>query len=337
MTKISSNIQHRVLKGFDDPYISPQSWNNLLHQGQSNFVFMTWEWQHAWWSTFRRDQLLLIAIELDGQLIAIAPFFTDSGMVFFVGAENSAYLDFIEDVSNPDVIDAILLIAMDLCTGFLGFQFHQVPDSSQTSSYLKGATERLGLSCFDEWDLMAPMLDLTVSSTVGLEAAKKKSLVRHDKYFQRDGLIVKHFTDGEKITPHLKEFFIQHIRRRAETSNPSSFNNPTEQLFYQNLTAIAADTGWLHFTRLEWHGRPIAFHFGLFYRGRFMWYKPSFDIELAKHSPVEVLIRHLLLKMIENKAEIFDFGTGDNPFKHRFANKTPYVHAWGLYPQKISQ
>ena len=84
--------------------------------------------------------------------------------------------------------------------------------------------------------------------------------------------------------------------------------------------------------RVEWNGQPLAFHFGMNYRGSYLWYKPSFAIELARHSPGEVLLRQLLLTAIEENARVFDFGIGDEAFKYRFATEINRIRTWGLYP-----
>ena len=68
------------------------------------------------------------------------------------------------------------------------------------------------------------------------------------------------------------------------------------------------------------------------YNRSFLWYKPTFDITLAKHSPGEVLLRQLLLRAIDEEADYFDFGLGDEAFKNRFASSTPTVTNIGLYP-----
>ena len=69
-----------------------------------------------------------------------------------------------------------------------------------------------------------------------------------------------------------------------------------------------------------------------------MWYKPSFAIDLARHSPGEALLRQLLLAAIEEKACAFDFGLGEEAFKSRFATGIRYVRNWGLYaPDALKQ
>jgi CelD/BcsL family acetyltransferase involved in cellulose biosynthesis len=146
---------------------------------------------------------------------------------------------------------------------------------------------------------------------------------------------VRHLRDGADIQSHLPSFFEQHITRWVDTPYPSLFNDTVQRAFYERLTEAAADAGWLRFTRLDWEGRPIAFHFGSCYRGAYLWYKPSFAIDLARRSPGEVLLRQMLLAAVEEGAHTFDFGLGDEAFKRRFATHVQTVRTWGLYPSDV--
>jgi CelD/BcsL family acetyltransferase involved in cellulose biosynthesis len=161
-------------------------------------------------------------------------------------------------------------------------------------------------------------------------AAEKTSLVRHERFFSRSGeLRTEHLSDGREILPHLPAFFDQHVARWAETEHPSPFTQPDERRFIERLTELAAAAGWLRFTRVLWNGRPIAYHYGFLYGGRFHWWRPSFDIDLARHSPGEVLMRQLLLHAIDEQARVFDFGLGVLPFKERFATSIEQTCYWG--------
>jgi CelD/BcsL family acetyltransferase involved in cellulose biosynthesis len=198
---------------------------------------------------------------------------------------------------------------------------------------LKEVARGLGLSCFDEGSLPAPTLDLVAEPEFAHAALRKKSLVRHENYLRRMGTLqVHHFQDGKDILPHLDEFFEQHVARWAVTPYASPFNHQIQRDFYQKLTRVAARAGWLRFTRVDWGGDPVAFHFGFCYRDNYLWYKPSFAIELARRSPGEVLLRQLLVAAMDEGASRFDFGLGDEAFKQRFATHTNNVRTWGLYP-----
>lgn len=326
------------LDGFDDPRLGPDEWSGLLARGDTDTVFLTWHWQRAWWECFGRGRLQLLAAERDGQVVAIAPLFSEAGMVFFVGSGGSDYLDFVGDIGDPGMLEGILTVARRQVTGFVGLRFYHVPDRSRTGERLASAAERLGLICHDEGDLVAPALSLVDDPEVAEAATRKKSLVRHERFFLRNGeLRTCHLCNGDQIRPHLQEFFQQHISRWQETPYPSLFLDADQRRFYERLTEIAAATGWLRFTRLDWDGQPIAFHFGSCYRGSYLWYKPSFDIALARRSPGEVLLRHLLLAALDEGAHTFDFGLGDEPFKRRFATHAERVRTWGLYPPELCE
>jgi CelD/BcsL family acetyltransferase involved in cellulose biosynthesis len=330
----SGSVRVRILAGFEDMSFGPEQWQALLRAGNSDVVFLTWQWQRAWWECFRRESLLLILAERNGNPIALAPFFSDEGMIFFAGSGNSDYLDFIGDISDPEVLDALLRTAIENLPGFLGFRFYLVPDQSRTGALLRESAERLGLMFCEEDEIVAPALDLVSDPAAALAAANRKSLVRHERFFVRESKIEVHdLRHRDEIFPCLDEFFEQHISRCVIAEYPSLFRDATQRDFYKRLTELFSETDWLRFTRVDWQGRPIAFHFGFCYRGSYLWYKPSFAADLARHSPGEVLLRQLLLTAIGEGARVFDFGIGDEAFKHRFATQVNTLRTWGLYPQ----
>ena len=207
-------------------------------------------------------------------------------------------------------------------------------EDSPTYRALDLAAKELGWRSNNMGEMISPMLEMKEFPELAHQAARKKSLLRHEGWFVRNGgITVEHLTTSEEISIHLDEFFSQHIARWESTPYPSLFLKSKHQVFYQKLSQLASHTGWFRFTRIIWNERPIAFHFGFNYKGNFFWYKPSFDITLAKNSPGEVLLRQLFLSAQSENSCIFDFGLGDEPFKKRFATKTRKVISWEVYPQ----
>jgi CelD/BcsL family acetyltransferase involved in cellulose biosynthesis len=331
----NASISFRLLTGFDDPLMSPGHWNALVRSGPSDVIFLTYQYQKAWWQTFGRGQLLLTAALKGGEVIAIAPLFADGNMIFFVGSGGSDYLDFIGDLSKPELLEGLLLAAASEVDGFLGYRFYHVPERSISQVLLHSFTGKQPLDFYQEETWPCPLMDLRTYPLHAQEAMQKKSLLRHQGWFERSALIESsHLTDGRQILHYLDDFFDQHIRRWAVTEFPSLFHDEKQRAFYRTLTKEMAETGWLCFTKIGWQGQTIAYHFGFFYQGSFLWYKPTFEIELSKHGPGEVLIRQLLLYAIEQEAHTFDFGMGDEAFKKRFATDTLFVRTIGLYPKQ---
>jgi len=329
----SRPIQYRLLTGFDDPLIGAQAWNDLVRSGSTDVLFLTFEYQKCWWEVFGRGQLLLIAAFRHEQLLAIAPLFTDGAMIYFVGSGGSDYLDFI-GLMNGELLRGMMRLAGEQVSGLLGFRFYHLPENSDTQDLLASVASYNELELYEEQSWPCPRLEVSRCPEHALDATRKKSLLRHQAWFDGSGEIkVEHMHEAVAISPHLDEFFDQHIRRWAATDYPSLFLDPDQQLFYQRLCEALTPNGWLRFTRIIHQGRSIAYHFGFNYCGSFLWYKPSFEITLAKHGPGEVLIRHLILRAIEEEAHTFDFGLGDEAFKQRFATNSIRVNDYGLYPK----
>lgn len=325
-----SAVTTRVLEGFDDPYFGPREWEELLESTGCDIVYLTWEYQRAWWEAFGKGDLLLTVAERDGRVIALAPCYARSGMVYFVGNAHweADRLDFIGEIGGPGVMEAILRRAREEVSSFHGFKFEFVPESSRTGELLKDAAERLKCSCYEEWSEKAVTRDLR-----GAESPPESC--KRENFFLANGLLeVQHLQDGDAIPAHLPAFFEQHIARWAvKQPNRSAFLEPRHRTFYERLTQIAARTGWLRFSRLDWNKKPIAFHYGFCYRGRFFWNASSFDSDLAARSPGQVMLRQLMLAARSENAGLFDFGTGQQAFKMRHATHSDCVKAWGLYPR----
>jgi CelD/BcsL family acetyltransferase involved in cellulose biosynthesis len=327
-------IQTRILNGFDDPSFGRDDWEKLLHSGETNTVFLTWEWQRVWWEVFGQGQLLLVVAEQQGEPVALAPFYTDAGMIYFIGSGFESYhLDFIGETSDSEVLEALLETARDFVPNFVGFKFYFVADHAPTRRRLEAAAAKLGFESYEQWDVTAMTMDLLTDPVAARAATRKKSLVRHENFFKREGTLkVEHFREAAAVRPQLAEFFAQHITRWAGTDSPSLFLASAGRTFFERWMEMASERGWLRFTRVEWSGTPIAFHFGFNYQGRFIWYKPTFAIEVARHSPGEVLLRQVLLGAIEEGARLFDLGTGDDEYKFRFATDFDRVRAFAFYP-----
>jgi len=313
--------------------VAPAEWRRVLARSDSPVVFLTQEWQQTWWDVYGRGTLLLAAARHEGRLVALAPLFADEGMAYFVGSGGcgSDYLDFVGDVSAPDTLDGLLTAVRDRVRDFVGFRFYLVPDASRTGALLRGAASRLGLKLCDEGELVAPVLELGAPPAV--EALlDKKTLRQAERCFERTGtLTVNEAREAQDILPHLDAFFRQHIERWRATPFPSLFLEPRHCDFYRRLVGAASDAGWLRFTRLEWQDRTIAAHFGFCHGGRYLYYKPTFATDLARHSPGQVLLRKLVRSAMADQATVFDFGLGNEAYKARFTTATPTVRTWGLY------
>jgi len=332
--QVGTDVRVRVLEtGFDDPSVAPERWAQLLSTGETDVPFLTLGWQRAWWQTFGRGQLVPVVAERGSEPFALLPLYADGQMLYLVGSSGADELDVIGDVGDGRTLAAMIGEAAAFAGPVRGLVLYHLPDRSRTTARLRDAAQHLGWRLFDQGSLPAPALDLGGDGSEGRRAAGKTSLRRHERGLAQDGsLRVTHLRDADDVLPWLGPFFEQHVERWAGTPNPSLFNDGAQRRFYERIAVVGGAAGWLRFTVVEWEDRPVAFHFGTSHAGRFLWYKPSFAIDLARRSPGEVLLRHLLLGAVAEGARSFDFGLGAEPFKLRFSDHISTVTTWGLYP-----
>jgi CelD/BcsL family acetyltransferase involved in cellulose biosynthesis len=309
------------------------AWTDLVDQIPLSSIFQTFEWHSCWWNAFGGPHKPVVILCHKGdQLVGIAPMMIERhvdsgenghGQLRFMGCTNSSsdYLDFIIDPNSPEALDA----ALDEILGCLShvsriylthFPTH-FANQPRAVEYLKAHTSKIIV----EFDQEAPCRVLG-DNIEDHRVANKSDLKRRFNHLSKLGdLRLQQCTSETEILKYLDLFFDQHVSRRGLTDSPSQFLDPNERSFYRALVHELHPQGWLRFDVVVFDGHPIAFHFGFEHRNRFIWYKPTFDIQYSKKSPGKILIKFLLEDAIRKGLDEFDFTVGSEQFKLSFANK----------------
>ena len=138
----------------------------------------------------------------------------------------------------------------------------------------------------------------------------------------------------EEVLARLPDFFDQHVRRWQDTPTPSPFRQGDARRFFEEMVRRLSGPGWLDFSVVELDGRPLAYHFGFRYGGALTWYKPSYEIEVARRSPGLLMIRHLIERSLDEGLDEVDFTIGTEPFKSRYTNHGRINLSWRLFPSR---
>ena len=334
-------IEGRVVKKFDDLISIRDDWNRLAERAYTNTVFQTYEFHASWWAAFgSTGQLRVLLAENEGTVVGIAPLMITRRRLFgrtrrvvqFIGARSFDYTDFIIDRTRPDVLTLLLSMLAALDPAFDLLYLRDIPGESVTLPQLRRFFAKQGKPS-DVRVLYEAPTRIFNNPAEDSQLPNKKSLKRHHNYFQRSGrLECMNYATAEEVTQHLESFFEQHIRRRAGTDTPSGFVDECTRVFFRELTRALAPKGWLLFSVVFFNRHPIAMHFGFEYRDRITWYKPTFDVAYAKHSPGEVLIKFLLEYALARKIHELDFTIGAEPFKYRFANHSRSNYVVRVFP-----
>lgn len=306
------------------------AWDDLLSRSPASTVFLTSAWLQAWRETLgRRARVLVTRVFLGERLIGAAAFEDVNGTARFAGRGPSDYADLVIDDALTDeqyaeVAELLLCAVLRGGAGLRDLDLARIPSHSRTLKALDSRPGRLYVTRTAEVE--APIMDMAVVE----DRLRKKSLVRHERALERRAPIdCETWTCARDVLPQLEEFFEQHVLRWQNTSAPSLFLDDEKRSFYRAAAKHLAAAGTLRFTSLRQNGALIAAHFGFLHGGIYTWYKPSFDIALARLSPGEVLLKRLLERARAEGASAFDFTIGQEAFKLRFATeirKVVYVH-----------
>lgn len=332
--EVAMGIQVTLVEDFESLLPYKAAWDRLVEVAPTSTIFQTFEWHQSWWETLgHRFRLFVLLATRDNHLVGIAPWMIAQRksklqrqrVINFIGSGSSDYCDFILDPAYPDILPS-------LCDWL---HSHRYQWDVLHLSYIPG-TSPLLLQIHTWFRAHHYYTDVGVMNNAPTrllnnpeddqKIPRKKSLRRHYNYFNRQGTLrCQVCRTSDEILPYLDELFRQHIARWSTTSFPSIFLDENQQAFYRMLVHTMASTGWLHVAVVLLDDIPLALHFGFVYRGRFVWYKPTFNIEYEKHSPGEVLIKYLFEEVLQAGLSEFDFTIGDESFKYRFANYTRQV------------
>lgn len=325
-------FQTHILSGFDDPRLGPEAWARLLTQGDTDVIALTPQFLRAWWETLGEGDLLLVLAERDGTPIALAPLYAAGGMIYFAGTDSADYLDFIGDVTDPEILAALLAAAREQVPDFLGFKFYFIPAQSRTAESLHRAAAQLGLSGDLHGEIVSPVVDMRqraedVRTTLG------RSMLKREQAFRARGpLVITSVTEVKAMRSFLPEFYEQHGERWRAKGLPDEFADPRRRAFLERFLELAADTGWLRFLRIEWEGRFLAAEFAWYYKGTHFSAPWCFAMAEAKYSPGHVLLRQSLLAAVAAGLHTYDLGIGDQEYKFRLPVHTINCQTWGFYP-----
>jgi CelD/BcsL family acetyltransferase involved in cellulose biosynthesis len=317
--------------------IGRERWNSIVSQNATNSVFQTYEWHRAFEATYSSNHLGYILCGMEGnELVGIAPFCLcrkrKESIVRFLGYERADYCDFIYLRQKKEFIAEVFLFLKKNRAKWDRIELNNIPQHSPTQKFVPEACALFRLFPCKSKMIPCPALLFKDKDRPCEEMLGKKSLVRHQKYFsKKPDYRVSHFVRGEEIAARLPLFFNQHIARWSVTAFPSLFLSPCHQEFYRNLARELDASSWVLFTEIISDGRPVAFHFGFRYNGKLVWYKPTFDILLSKHSPGEALLKELMLFVEKNGLDELDYSIGDEAFKRRFSNIIRYNVSFDIF------
>lgn len=298
-------------------------WQELWQTLPNREVFGCPAWTLAVWRARGAGAAPCVPVaRAGGRLAGLLPLARWGRTLRFLGAPDADYNDVL---CAPAAATTVVPALLEALLGRAGWEVCAL-DNLGAASSLRAVAGALPEPLRRRMTLVpaktAADIDLrTRREEVLRELLEKKRPLQFQRKLEKLGrLELHHLEDRGEIRRHLPLFFRQHVQRWAMAGETSAFlQEPARRLFAAWADALdpAAE---LRFAALTLDGRPIAYHFGFETHGKFIFYKPTFDVAYWDYSVGTVLIRKLFEYIRDRPVHTFDLTIGGEEYKRRFAN-----------------
>ncbi len=318
--------------------VSREEWNALLASSATDVIFLTWEWQSAWWNHMHPgDMFSLVYRDSAGALLGIIPLFRfddeqKGPTLSIIGCEEvSDYLDFIIAPEYEAEICADLLdyLRSAPALSWNQLQLCNVPVQSIAYRVLTDLACAKGLSVQVTVQDRCPVIALPATWDAYLDTLDKKQ--RHEirrklrrAESQADTQCYVVSDQQHDVAAQMESFIALHRSSRPEKD---VFMDERMKGFFIDIAGILAQRDWLQLSFLEIDGRKAAALFSFSYNQSYQIYNSGYDPELyGQFSPGIVLIAYCIQCAIGRGYKTFDFLRGEEEYKYRMGAKPTDVH-----------
>jgi len=311
-------------------------WNALLERSITHTIFLTWEWQTAWWEHLGEGELfVIVGRAADGTLAGLTALFgsmTKEGVreLSFVGcADVSDYLDVIV---TPDEAEAFYVALLDWLDSpnapdWDRLDLCNIPEASPTHTRLATLAQARGYPVRVALDDVCPLIRLPSTWDNYLAALNKKE--RHEirrkiRKAEREAHVDWYIVDSPlNLETELDDFLALHAQSKAEKRR---FMDDRMRAFFHAASRLLAERGWLQLAFIQLDGRKAAGMLNFVYQDAVLVYNSGFDpAAFPMLSPGIVLLAYCIRYAIEHGYRFFDFLRGDEDYKYRFGGKDTRV------------
>jgi CelD/BcsL family acetyltransferase involved in cellulose biosynthesis len=295
----------------------------LLAERAGN-VFATWEWADAWYSRLGDGAPLALALVRDKQAraVAILPLFVPRArpirLLRFLGAG-------LGDQSGP------VCAPQDRRQASAALRRWVAEGSGDAGVFLG---ERLWGGDWSAAELGGTVVGRIANPVLPAEGRSfeqflasrsrnfREQVRRRERRLARERALVYRLTeDPDRVEPDMRTLIRLHQARWREGES-NVFAGPRAE-FHIEFARRALANGWLRLWTMELDGAPVAAWYGFRFGGVESYYQAGRDPAFDADSVGFVLLSHTIRSALDDGVREYRFGSGDEPYKSRFAEHDP--------------
>lgn len=335
------------LEGFDR---LEAAWTDLLAASDSNSVFLTWDWLHAWWRQFRAGRhLWLLAVRSGGRLAGLAPLSIGASRSLVpglsvaeflgTGAVGSDYLDVITRRGFESSVSEALAHWLARTNGVV-LRLHGVARQGSQAERLARRLVARGWTMEAAPAGACPYLPIAGQSwedvLAGFGPRHRKNVRRGIRNLARtfDVSFDEAVSEPERRDA-LDALVRLHGARWRPRGGSTALHTPDLVAFHREVTRRLQARGWLRLFVLRLNGAAAACLYGIHYGRTFSFYQCGFDERFARYSPGLVTLAASLRRAVEEGAEEFDLLHGEEAYKAHWASEARELMRLEIYPPGV--
>jgi len=312
-------------------------WDDLLSQVTHLSFFMSWKWLNLWWKSYagENDTLIILLIEDDGVVIAIAPFyFQNNSTLRFIGTGElesdevaTEYLDILCSLNFADKINIMLAEYIDSHL----FKIKSIVFNNYlpNSTIYKLVTIIKGNFWINTVKVGVRYRAKLPSSQMAFKEQCSKSLIkrlrRHRNNFESS--LAGEFLPCLSLSDLNEALFVLdklHTQRWQDKNKQGAFSSPKFRSFHNEFCEYAFDKEWLQLWSLKAKGRVIATIYAIEYNSTCYFYQSGIDTYFKPNISPGYLSHLLLIETcINNRIDYYDFmkGSSKGSYKSNLSNE----------------
>lgn len=311
-------------------------WKDLLGASRANTLFLTWEWVTTWWRVYHlgRPHVVLVR-DASGLLVGLAPlrlvqrgaFGATWNAVAFLGDGGDVTPEHLDLVVREGCGDNVIAAILDgLLSDPLIAEIDLQPLAAQSSS-LPLVTARLkhagGITNRTPGP-RSPYALLPHSREeflAGRSRNYRKKLGEYERRCQRKyATRLRRSATATEVTRDLESLRTLHLARWGESSR--AFRTTEYLDFHEQFAQLMLEDERLRLYSMEAgaDGRPLAMSYCVNYAGRYYFYQAGRDPSTEGERTGLVLMHQVIQEAIADGATVFDFLSGQEPYKYRWAS-----------------
>lgn len=299
------------------------AWEGILSDCTDGSVFLTPEWQQAWWSEFGKDDTLhLVLLKGHTEAVGIAPLCISQQTISFLGdTDLFDYHDFIVREEDSEIFYPALVDYLQ-DQPWVKMVLTSLKGSSKALEYLPELYRRLGYAVSIEEEDVVPGMHLPPTWEEYLGNLRKKDRHELKRKFRRLNEYGNYrvLREYDVELSESIDIFLSLMEESKEEKR--AFLNTQREKFFRNVVHTMHKIGLLRLFFLELDGAIVAGVLCFDYAGRRFLYNSGYRLVQAPNS-VGLLLKALCIRdAIESGLNYFDFLRGPEQYKHHLGAQT---------------